>query len=94
MDLVYHNDHKEKWQSHAISVKDDESFYNHEYGVFSHDPFDITGYGETKEEALEEFKKKFMYVMNELRAFETLLFDTDLIENNIIEVDCFKKPIE
>ena len=32
--------------------------------------------------------------MDELKAFETMLFDTDLVTDNIIEVDCFGKPIK
>ena len=55
--------------------------------LFSHNPFDITGYGSTKEEAIEDFKNKFKYIMNELRAFETMLLDTDIITSNIIEVN-------
>ncbi|MDF2882193.1 MAG: hypothetical protein K0R54_2750 [Clostridiaceae bacterium] len=92
MNLAYYNDHKEKWQSHEISLLD-ENFYNTEHDVFSHDPFNITGYGETKEEALSNFKMKFEYTMNELKAFETMLLDTSVIEDNIVQVDCFKKRI-
>ena len=32
--------------------------------------------------------------MNELRAFETMLLDTDTITDNIVEVDCMGKPIK
>ena len=72
----------------------EDQFYNAEHEVFSHDPFDITGYGSTKEEAIEEFKKKFKYIMDELRAFETMLFDTDVVTDNLVKVDCFGKPID
>ncbi len=85
MELKYFNDGKDKWQSHEISIIE-ENFYNSDIGVFSHDPFDITGYGATKEEALEDFKRKFDYIMNEWKAFEKMLFETDVIENNMIEV--------
>lgn len=91
--MAYHNDGKQKWQSHEIYLKEDD-FYNSEFGVFSHDIFDIYGYGETKEEAIEEFKKKFQYVMNEWKAFEKMLLDTDIITDNIIVVDCFGKEIK
>ena len=40
-----------------------------------------------KEEAIEDFRKKFRYIMRELKAFETMLLDTDMIMDNIIEVD-------
>lgn len=85
--LTHYNDGKEKVQSHEIRIVESQ-FYNAEYDVFSHSPFDITGYGETKREAIENFKSKFDYVMRELHAFEKLLFETSYIEDHIIEVDC------
>lgn len=72
MYLYYYNDGKEKYQSHEISIKSDE-FNNFELNLFSHDFFDITGYGATKEEALEDFKKKFDYVMKEWEVFRDIL---------------------
>lgn len=91
--LSHYNDGKEKSQSHEIIMPDDSPFYNAEYDIFSLNPFDITGYGSTKEEALENFKRKFDYVMQEWRAFEKMLFETDVIENDIVEVDCFGKTL-
>lgn len=91
--MAYHDDGKQKWQSHEIYLKEDD-FYNSEFGVFSHDPFEIIGYGETKEEAIEDFKKRFQYVMNEWKAFEKMLLDTDIITDNIVIVDCFGKEIK
>ena len=32
--------------------------------------------------------------MKELRAFETMLLDTDVITDNIVVVDCMGKPIK
>lgn len=84
--LNHYNDHKAKYQSHEIRLRDCR-FYDVEYDVFSFNPFDITGYGETKEEALEDFKRKFKYVVNEWKAFEKMLFETDVIENGIVELD-------
>jgi hypothetical protein len=93
IEMIYHNDHKEKWQSHEISIREHD-FYNAEADLFSHDPFDITGYGATKEEAIEDFKNKFKYIMREWKAFEMMLLDTDQITDDIIEVDCFRNPIK
>lgn len=93
IEMTYHNDGKEKFQSHEISIRED-NFINSKYMVFSHNPFDITGYGATKEEALEDFKNKFIYIMKELKALETMILDTDIITGNIIEVDCMGKPIK
>lgn len=91
--MAYHDDGKQKWQSHEIYLKEDD-FYNSEFAVFSHDPFEIIGYGETKEEAIEDFKKRFQYVMNEWKAFEKMLLDTDIITDNIVIVDCFGREIK
>lgn len=91
--MTYNDDHKERWRSHTIGLREDY-FYDAETGVYSHNPLDVEGYGATKEEAMEDFKNKFEYVMKELKAFEAMLFDTDVITNNIIEVDCFGKPIK
>lgn len=93
IEMIYHNDHKEKWQSHEISIREHD-FYNAEADLFSHDPFDITGYGATKEDAIEDFKNKFKYIMREWKAFEMMLLDTDQITDCIIEVDCFRNPIK
>ena len=97
IEMTYHNDGKEKWQSHEIEIRENGVFstgIDNDIWVYSHDPFNITGYGATKEEAIEDFKKKFQYVMKELRAFETMLLDTDVITDNIIEVDCMGKQIK
>ena len=79
MKLQYYNDGKEKFQSHEISLVED-NFYNKEYDIVSHNPFDIVGYGATKEEAIEDFKKKFVFVMAELKSFEDKLLTTNNIE--------------
>lgn len=92
IEMTYHNDHKEKSRSHEITIREGD-FYSIDIDVWSHNPFDITGYGSNKEEAIEDFINKFKYVMQELRAFETMLIDTDVITDNIVEVDCLGKPI-
>lgn len=97
IEMTYHNDHKEKWQSHEIEIREKGIFsaeVDDDVWVYSHNPFDITGYGATKEEAIEDFKKKFEYIMKELRAFEIMLLDTDVITDNIIEVDCMGKELK
>ena len=87
IELIHFDDKKGKSQSHEVAIIE-HNFYNAEANVRSHNPFDLCGYGETKEEAIEDFKKKFRYIMRELKAFEMMLLDTDVITNNIIEVDC------
>lgn len=91
--LNHYDDCKEKSQSHEISIRECH-FYDVEYDIGSFNPFDIYGYGETKEEALEDFKRKFEYVMRELKTFEKMLLETDTVENDTVEVDCFGKQID
>ena len=92
--LSHYNDNKEKSQSHEIILQGNCPFYNAEYDIFSLNPFDITGYESTKEEALKNFKRKFTYVMQEWHAFEKMLFETDVIEDDILDVDCFGKAVK
>lgn len=83
--LGHYDDKKEKWQSHTISILDYNYFDN---------PYDVRGYGEDKEEALEDFMKKFKYVMDELRELEEVLFETSIITDNIVAVDWSGKEIK
>lgn len=89
INLTHYNDGKKKSQSHEISISE-TNYYNSEYDIFSHDPFDITGYGSTKEEAIEDFKRKFEYVLAEWNTFGKMLF-SPAIQLNTIEVDCLGK---
>lgn len=92
MKLSHNDNGKGKFMSHEISILD-EDFVNTKLGIFSHDITDLTGYGSTKEEAIEDFKNKYDYLLKELIAFGDMLFTTDTITNDIVEVDCFNKPI-
>lgn len=93
IEMTHHDDGKKKYQSHEISIRE-LNFYNSEANLSTHNPFDVYGYGETKEEAIEDFKNKFKYLIKELQAFEQMLFDSDVITDNIIEVDCLGHEIE
>ena len=95
IELTHYNDHKEKWQSHEIELreKDFSIEIDDDVWVHSHNPFYITGYGATKDQAIEDFKKKFVYVMKELKAFEAMLLDTDIITDSIVAVDRMGKEI-
>lgn len=58
--------------------------------------FDITnirGYGETKEEAVENLKNELQYYFDELHALEKMLYETDVLDNDIVEVDCLGKKM-
>ena len=94
--LGHNDDKKGKWRSHTISVLDD--YNNYELGIYSgiysHNPLEINGYGATKEEALEDFMKKFSYVMEQLNEFETMLYDSNVITDNIVSIDAFGHEIK
>lgn len=92
--LTHYNDSKERLDSHVISITEDAVWYGNGHNLSSHDLFDIRGFGETKDEAMEDFKDKFEYLLKEWVAFGKMLFETDVIENSIVEVDCFGKEIK
>ena len=91
--LSHHDDGKQKWHSHTIGILDDPRFYNADYDVVSHNFFDVYGSGETKEEALKDFKKKFDYLLKEWIAFGYMMRETEVIDSDIVEVDCFGREI-
>lgn len=86
--LTHYNDGKEKWQSHEIEVIEfhAQPYYDTDHDVTSLNFFDLTGYGSTKEEALDDFKRKFSYILEQWKAFNRMLFETNIIENDIAEV--------
>ena len=88
MHLTHYDDGKQKWQSHEISIKDDDGFSNVELGIYSHDITDINGYGKTKEEALKDFKTKLEWLFGEYKKLEHEIFETANFEDTIVEVDC------
>lgn len=90
--MVHHDDGKCKWESHEVYLQDADNFYN-DIGVWSHNIFEARGCGETQEEALNDLKKKLEYLFDELRAIEKMIFETNVLSDNIIEVDCLGKEI-
>lgn len=88
MKIAHYNDGKEKWQSHSCFLFNDANEY------FNFDLTSIHGYGETKEEAIENLKEELDYYFRELHAFEKMLYETDVLDNDIVEVDCLGRKIE
>lgn len=86
MKIAHYNDGKEKWQSHACYLFNDADY--HEFDITN-----IRGYGETKEEAIENLKKELEHYFNELHALEKMLYETDVLDNGVIEVDCLGRKI-
>lgn len=73
MYLAHYDDKKEKDRSHEITLEFNESerdsFIVDLQDWYSLIPFDNVGYGAIKEEAYENFKKKFFLSLKELNDF-------------------------
>ena len=96
MKLVHYDDGKNNYQSHEIYLQDDiheNGFYVNDLYFESHDISDIRGYGENKEEALNDFKNKVLFLLKEYQALKGMLIESKTLENNMIEVDCCGKRI-
>lgn len=88
MKIAHHNDGKEKSQSHTCYL------FNDVDGYHNFDLTDIYAYGETKEEAIANLKKELTYYFDEIHALEDMLYGTDVLDNDIIEVDCLGRKIK
>lgn len=82
MKIAHHDDGKRKWQSHTCYLFNDANDY-HEFDITN-----IHGYDKTKEEATENLKKELEYYFNELHVVEKMLYEIDVLDDNIVEVDC------
>ena len=87
MKIAHYNDGKKKWGSHSCYLFNDANDY-HEFDITN-----ISGCGETKEEAIQNLKKELEYYFNELHALEKKLYETDILDNDIVEVDCLGRKI-
>ena len=87
--LTHYNDGKEKYQSHEVSLKVPHGINSKRFNTYIEYNFsEITGYGETKEEALNDFMNKFNYMLYKWQAFANMLNDTNVVTDNMLEVDC------
>lgn len=78
--ITHKDDGKENFQSHEIEVFSD--IYERYMGNnmwYTINPLNNIGYGETKEEAYESFKKSFFASLDNLNAFGKML-EMDAIE--------------
>lgn len=88
MKIAHHDDGKEKYCSHECYLIDISELY---------EPTDIEsirGYGETKEEAVQNLKAELEDYFREVHALEKMLYATDVLDNDIIEVDCLGRKIK
>ena len=88
MKIAHHNDGKEEWQSHRCNLFNDSDEYH------NFDLTDIYGYGEANEEAIKELKRGLEYYFREIHALETMLYETDALDNDAVEVDCCGRKIK
>lgn len=86
--LAYYNDGKQKCYSHEISIFDKCDDYCDETGTYGvHDLASIVGYGDSEEQAREDFRDKFNSAFEQLKEFHRKLNDSnESIEE--VEVDC------
>lgn len=87
MKIAHYNDGKEKWQSHRCNLFNDSDEYH------NFDLTDIYGYGETKEEAIENLKQELDYYFREIHVLEKMLYETNVLDNDVVEVDCMERKI-
>lgn len=92
--LAHYDDGKHKYQSHEISIFDDIDEYNIETGTFGvHDLAAIIGYGDSEEQARDDFRNKFNSAFEQLKEFHRKLNDSnESIEE--VEVDCTGSIVE
>lgn len=86
--LAHYNDGKQKCYSHEISIFDKCDDYCDETGTYGvHDLAAIVGYGDSEEQAREDFRDKFNSAFEQLKEFHRKLNDSnESIEE--VEVDC------
>lgn len=86
--LAHYNDGKQKCYSHEISIFDKCDDYCDETGTYGvHDLASIVGYGDSEEQAREDFRDKFNSAFEQLKEFHRKLNDSnESIEE--VEVDC------
>lgn len=92
--LAHYNDGKQKCYSHEISIFDKCDDYCDETGTFGiHDLSAIIGYGESEEQAREDFRDRFNSAFEQLKEFHRKLNDSnESIEE--VEVDCTGSIVE
>lgn len=78
IECVHYDDCKGKWQSHEVYIKTNDDPYYIDGKSLPYDPTDIVGYGETKEEAFEEFKEKFNQLFAYLKEFSEKINSPDV----------------
>lgn len=84
--LAHYNDGKEKRQSHEVSFGE----YCEYTKKISSPELSFSGYGETYDEALEDFKRQLRDVRDDLSDFIELLDKNQL---QPVKIDCVNKVV-
>lgn len=93
--LAHYDDGKQKYQSHEISIYTKNCEYCEKTGTYGYYSIEnITGYGNSKEEAYRDFENKINYAIDQLNILKQMLNDTDLLYNDTISVDCIGNKID
>ena len=93
--MTHYNDGKGKFQSHEISfiLSGDDSWMSFgDCHICDLSIGEVTAYGETQEEAIQNLKPVMEWLFKEYRAIEKL-YNSGFYEKDIVEVDCFGKVI-
>lgn len=84
------NDHKGNYQSYSCGLVTDD--YNDDILYDKSDFYQVTGYGATKTEAIEDFKNKIRKVIeinqDYIENFNKKLFSNKIIDADFVFVDC------
>lgn len=80
LELCHYNDGKCKSDSHECYFQDKDQMTRSSIT-------DITGYGKTKEEAIEDMRRQLADLFKELYAVEKMIFGTSYYDENCAEVD-------
>lgn len=51
------------------------------------------GMEKRKKKQIENLKKELDYYFRELHALEKMLYETDVLDNDVVEVDCLGRKI-
>ena len=80
LELCHYNDGKYKSDSH-------ECYFQNKDPMTPSSITDVIGYGETKEEAIEDMRRQLDDLFKELHAVEKMIFGTSYYDENYAEVD-------
>lgn len=100
MKIGHYDDGKGKHQSHEISLVKDSEYEVPERlrkeEIYNMDIFQLTGYGATKKEAIENFCNKAELIIDELEAMKFMLRElaAGSCKFDLVEIDCTGEEVK